>query len=100
LIHRAVSNIDFKGLEDGTLNLILRKSFEKEIKEFAPDLKQEFSEIIATLTHTNKQLQGKINSLTGRMVLAAYLSLGGLTDEAGDFCLEHGIGVAERIEEL
>jgi hypothetical protein len=29
LITRAVSNIDFKGLEDGTLNLILRNSFEK-----------------------------------------------------------------------
>ena len=197
LITRAVSNIDFKGLEDGTLNLILRKSFEKEIKEFAPDLKQEFVDRIAKLTHTNKQLQGKINSLTGKMaehmlatafrskkrfslskffqnvkdnttlniqkvkervhiqredgknmeldivaqsscgrmvlvevkktktkiglnqiedfqekvdvykthfpdaiVLAAYLSLGGFTDEAGDFCLEYGIGVAERIEEL
>ena len=34
------------------------------------------------------------------IVLAAYLSLGGFTDEAGDFCLEHGIGVAERIKEL
>ncbi len=197
LITRAVSNIDFKGLEDGTLNLILRKSFEKEIKEFAPDLKQEFVDRIAKLTHKNKQLQGKINSLTGKMaehmlatafrskkrfslskffqnvkdnttlniqkvkervhiqredgknmeldivaesscgrmvlvevkktktkiglnqiedfqekvdvyktlfpdtiVLAAYLSLGGFTDEAGDFCLEYAIGVAERIEEL
>ncbi len=197
LITRAVSNIDFRGLQDGTLNLILRKSFEKEIKEFAPDLKQEFVDRIAKLTHTNKQLQGKINSLTGKMaehmlatafrskkrfalpkffqnvtdnttlniqkvkervhiqredgknmeldivaqsscgrmvlvevkktktkiglnqiedfqekvdvykthfpdaiVLAAYLSLGGFTDEAGDFCLEYGIGVAERIEEL
>jgi hypothetical protein len=49
LITRAVSNIDFKGLEDGTLNLILRKSFEKEIKEFAPDLKQEFVDQIADL---------------------------------------------------
>jgi hypothetical protein len=34
------------------------------------------------------------------IVLAAYLSLGGFTDEAGDFCLEYGIGVAEKIEEL
>jgi hypothetical protein len=197
LITRAVSNIDFKGLEDGTLNLILRESFEKEIKEFAPDLKQEFAEKIAELTHKNKQLQGKLNSLYGKMaenmlatslrnkkrfvlskffqnvkdntslniqkvkervhiqredgknmeldivaesscgrvvlvevkktqtkmglnkvedfqekvevykttfpdaiVLAAYLSLGGFTEEASDFCLRHGIAVAERIEEL
>jgi hypothetical protein len=34
------------------------------------------------------------------IVLAAYLSLGGFTDEAGDSCLRHEIAVAERIEEL
>jgi hypothetical protein len=34
------------------------------------------------------------------IILAAYLSLGGFTDEAGDFCLKHGIGVADKIEEL
>ena len=34
------------------------------------------------------------------IVLAAYLSLGGFTEEAGDFCLTHGIAVAERIEAL
>ena len=28
------------------------------------------------------------------------LSLGGFTEEAGDFCLEYGIGVADKIEEL
>jgi hypothetical protein len=197
LITRAVSNIDFKGLEDGTLNLILRESFEKEIKEFAPNLKQEFAEKIAELTRKNKQLQGKLNSLYGKMaenmlatalrnkkrfslsqffknvkdnstlniqkvkervhiqredgknmeldivaesscgrvvlvevkktqskmglnkvedfqekvdvykttfpeaiVLAAYLSLGGFTDEASDFCLKHEIAVADKIEEL
>jgi hypothetical protein len=43
LINKGVSNIDFRGLQDGTLNLILRKNFEKEIKEFAPDFKQEFA---------------------------------------------------------
>jgi hypothetical protein len=34
------------------------------------------------------------------IVLAAYLSLGGFTDEAGDFCLEHAIAVADTIKEL
>ena len=34
------------------------------------------------------------------IVLATYLSLGGFTEEAGDFCLKHGIGVADKIEEL
>jgi len=197
LINKGVSNIKFKGLEDGTLNLILRNSFEEEIEGFEPDLKQEFAETIATLKKKNKQLQGKLNSLYGKMaenmlatafrskkrftlskffqnvkdnttlniqkvkervhiqredgknmeldivaqsscgtvvlvevkktktkmglnkvedfqekvdvykttfpdaiVLAAYLSLGGFTEEAGDFCLKHGIGVADKIEEL
>jgi hypothetical protein len=197
LIHRAVSNIDFRGLQDGTLNLILRKSFGKEIDGFAPNFKQEFADKIAELHKENKQLKGKLNYLSGKMaenilatalrnkkrfklstffqnvkdntdlniqkvkervqiqredgknmeldivaqsscgtvvlvevkktqtktglnkledfqekievykthfpdaiVLAAYLSLGGFTDEAGDFCLQHEIGVAERIQEL
>jgi hypothetical protein len=34
------------------------------------------------------------------IVLAAYLSLGGFVQKAGDFCLEHGIAVAEKILEL
>lgn len=34
------------------------------------------------------------------IVLAAYLSLGGFTEEAGDYCLEHRIGMADKIEEL
>jgi hypothetical protein len=197
LIHKGVSNIQFKGLEDGTLNLILRKSYEEEIDGFEPDFKQEFADQIAELKKENKQLKGKINYLSGKMaedmlattfrskkrfalsnffnnvedntalniqnvktrvhiqredgknmeldivaesscgrvvlvevkknktkmglnkvedfqekvevykttypdaiVLAAYLSLGGFTDEANDFCLRHGIGMAEKIEEL
>ncbi len=30
-------------------------------------------------------------------ILAAYLSLSGFTEEAGDFCLKHGIAVADKI---
>ena len=197
LINRGVSNIKYKGLEDGTLNLILRKSFEEEIEGFEPDFKQEFSDKIVELKKENKQLKGKLNYLSGKMaenmlatafrskkrfslskffqnvkdnttlniqkvkervhiqredgknleldivaqsscgrivlvevkktqtkmglnqvedfqekvevyqahfpdaiVLAAYLSLGGFTQEADDFCLKHGIGVADKIEEL
>jgi hypothetical protein len=197
LINKGVSNIKFKGLEDGTLNLILRKSYEEEIDGFEPNFKQEFADKIAELKKEKKQLQGKLNYFSGKMaehllaaalrnkkrfklstffqnvkdntdlniqkvkervhiqredgknmeidivaesscgrvvlvevkktqtktglnkvedfqekvdvyktlfpdaiVLAAYLSLGGFTDEAGDFCLEYGIGVAEKIEEL
>ncbi len=38
------SDIQFRGLRDGTLNLILRNRFEEEIEGFVPDLKQEFHE--------------------------------------------------------
>ena len=67
LIHKGVSNIKFKGLEDGTLNLILRKSFEEEIEGFEPDFKQEFSDKITELKKEKKQLQGKLNYLYGKM---------------------------------
>jgi hypothetical protein len=40
------------------------------------------------------------NLFPDAIVLATYFSLGGFTDEAGDFCLKHGIAVADKIEEL
>jgi len=43
------SDIDFRGLQDGTLNLILRNRFEKEINGFLPDLRQEANEQIRKL---------------------------------------------------
>ncbi|TGO02784.1 hypothetical protein PN36_19240 [Candidatus Thiomargarita nelsonii] len=196
LITQGVADIDFRGLEDGTLNLVLRNRFEKEIKTAAPNLKTEFAEEIAKLTHKNRQLQGKLNHYAGKfaehilatafrsrkrfalskffqnvldttplnlqkvkervviqredgkameidivaesvcgrvvlvevkktqtpigltlvedfqekvevyqshfpdaMVLPAYFSYGGFVDKAHDFCVEHGIGMAEEILE-
>lgn len=66
LIHRGVSDIQFKGLQDGTLNLVLRNRFEEEIKDAAPNMKQEFTAEIALLTQKNKQLQGKVNYYGGK----------------------------------
>ncbi len=43
------SDIQFRGLRDGTLNLILRNRFQYEIEGFAPDLKSEFHEQIQQL---------------------------------------------------
>jgi hypothetical protein len=65
LIERGTSDIQFKGLRDGTLNLIIRNRFEEEIKNFPPNLKQEFHEQIQDLKQKNRQLQGKINYLNG-----------------------------------
>ncbi len=43
------SDIQFRGLQDGTLNLILRNRFEEEINGFIPDMKQEAHEQIREL---------------------------------------------------
>jgi len=196
LIDQGVSNIQFRGLQDGTLNLVLRNRFEEEIKTVAPNLKKEFAEEIAKFTHKTRQLQGKLNHYAGKfaehilatafrsrkrfalskffqnvldtsplnlqkvkervviqredgkameidivaesvcgrvvlvevkktqtpigltlvedfqekvevyqshfpdaMVLPAYFSYGGFVDKAHDFCVEHGIGMAEEILE-
>jgi hypothetical protein len=55
LIDRGVSDIQFKGLSDGTLNLILRNRFEEEISGFAPDLKKEFQKQVKALTAENRK---------------------------------------------
>ncbi|MDM8561373.1 hypothetical protein [Candidatus Parabeggiatoa sp. HSG14] len=63
LIDRGNSDIDFRGLQDGTLNLIVRNRLEKEISGFMPDLKQEFSTKITS--KTADEMQGKLNQLSG-----------------------------------
>ncbi|MFQ5615276.1 MAG: hypothetical protein ACE5GO_02300, partial [Anaerolineales bacterium] len=189
------SDIQFRGLQDGTLNLILRHRFEEEIDSFLPDLKQDFQKQLEALQKDNRRLQGLLNYTTvqfaehqlanefrsrkrfrlpaffegvkdvaplnmldvrervifqrgdgkrleidvsgeasdGRVVLVevrkrkektgisavedfqekvaaytlqfpgktplpAFLSLGGFTDEASQFCEKHGIGMAKRIK--
>ena len=66
LIDRGVSDLQFRGLTDGTLNLILRNRLEEEIIGFAPDLKQEFHlKLAQELSAENNTLQGKLNQLSG-----------------------------------
>ena len=67
MIERGVSDIDFRGLQDGTLKLILRNRYEKEIETYIPNFKQEFENKIKALTNKNNQLQGKLNHLSGKM---------------------------------
>ncbi len=66
VIGKGPSDIDYRGLHDGTLNLILRHRFEKEISEFAPDLKKDFNEEVEKLKTDKKSLQGRLNNLTGK----------------------------------
>ena len=67
LIARGGSDIDFRGLKDGTLNLILRHRFEKEIESYQPDLKSDFRQELEKLEKDKKSLQGLVNHLTGKM---------------------------------
>ncbi|MGB0384574.1 MAG: hypothetical protein ACPGWR_07095 [Ardenticatenaceae bacterium] len=66
VIERGVSDIDFRGLQDGTLNLILRNRFEKEIKQFVPDLRVDFQKQIDELKKDKSHLRGKLSQLTGK----------------------------------
>ncbi len=61
------SDIQFRGLRDGTLRLILRNRFEQEINGFIPDLKQEAHEQIRELQKETKRLQGMLNNLSGQV---------------------------------
>jgi hypothetical protein len=67
MLEQGVADIDFRGLQDGTFNLILRNRFEKEIKESRPNFKLEFEQKIKALTVKNQQLQGQLNHLSGKM---------------------------------
>ncbi|MEZ4866266.1 MAG: restriction endonuclease [Caldilineaceae bacterium] len=76
LLARGSADIDFRGLQDGTLNLILRSRFEKEIAGYEPDLKEEFSAQIAALQQENRRLRGRLSHLSGKVtehLLAAEL---------------------------
>ena len=66
VIAKPGSDIDYQGLQDGTLNLILRHRFEKEISSFAPDLKKEFNEQLNELKKERNSLRGRLNNLIGK----------------------------------
>jgi hypothetical protein len=76
VIERGVSDIEFRGLQDGTLNLILRSRFEEEIKLFNPsdlysqqpkfDLISEFKAKIESLKTENRKLRGLLNNVSGK----------------------------------
>jgi Restriction endonuclease len=67
MIERGESDIDFGGLQDGTLRLILRNRFEKEIEGFEPDIKDEFKTKLAAYQNDKRRMQGQINYLEGML---------------------------------
>ncbi len=66
VIGKGPSDIDYRGLRDGTLNLILRHRFEKEIRDYMPDMRKEFGEELEKLKGERDSLRGRLNSLTGK----------------------------------
>ena len=66
MIRKGSADIDYRGLQDGTVYLILRHRFEKEITSFVPDLKKNFHEELEKLKKERDSLRGKLNHLTGR----------------------------------
>ena len=67
LIRKGVADIDYRGLTDGTLNLVLRSRFEKEISSHQPDMKKNFHEELEKLEKDKKYLKGLVGHLTGKM---------------------------------
>jgi hypothetical protein len=61
------SDIRFRGLQDGTLSLILRHRFEEEILHHQPNFTQDFNARLATLTRENNVLRGKLNHIKGQV---------------------------------
>ncbi|MDM8551067.1 hypothetical protein QUF72_13350 [Desulfobacterales bacterium HSG2] len=72
LICEGSSDIDYRGLTDGTLCLILRHRFEKEIATYQPnlektDMRRSFQEELRKLRDEKESLRGMISHLTGKM---------------------------------
>jgi len=63
VIKKGRSDIDFSGLKDGTICLILRNRFEKEIRGFAPKFKDDFNAELEKLKKDRNSLQGRLNNL-------------------------------------
>ncbi|MCP4109129.1 MAG: restriction endonuclease [Desulfobacteraceae bacterium] len=66
LIEEGSSDIRYKGLQDGTLYLVLRHRFEEEIRDHAPDLKTNFQKKIEDLKKEKKSLEGRLSQLVGK----------------------------------
>ncbi|MCP4110773.1 MAG: hypothetical protein GY749_35475 [Desulfobacteraceae bacterium] len=73
LIRKGNSDLDYHGLTDGTLYLILQNRFEEEIATYQPaglektDLKKNFHEELKKARDDKKSLEGMVRHLTGMM---------------------------------
>jgi len=66
LIQDLTVSVDFQGLKDGTLSLVLYHHFAKEIKEYQPDLRADFEKKLAQSEAKRRSIQNKYNDLVGK----------------------------------
>jgi len=66
LIKEGASDIRYKGLQDGTLNLVLRNRFQEEISSHAPNFVKEFSQEVEQLKKDKQRLQGQLSNIVGK----------------------------------
>jgi len=66
VITRGSSPIRYRGLQDGTICLILRHHFEEEITSFKPDLKKDFNHELENMKKERNSVQGRLNNLLGK----------------------------------
>lgn len=65
VILRGSSDIRFRGLQDGTLNLILRHRFEEQIEGFEPNFQADFQAQLTALQADKRRMRGRISYLEG-----------------------------------
>ncbi|MCB0060671.1 MAG: hypothetical protein KDE19_01095, partial [Caldilineaceae bacterium] len=67
LLEWGSSDIRFRGLQDGTLNLILRHRFEEEIMHHQPNFASDFNAQLAAVAQENRSLRGKLSHIQGQV---------------------------------
>jgi len=67
LICEGNAAIEYQGLKDGTLFMILRNRYGREIKEFEPDIRIDFIKQLEELEKENLSLTGKLSTLKGEV---------------------------------
>ena len=67
LIEEGYADIEFHGLHDGTLHLVLRSRYGKEIKEFEPDIRIDFAKQTEELTKKIQSISGQLSNLKGEV---------------------------------
>jgi len=67
LIQEGVAAIEFQGLNDGVLHLVLRSRYGKEIEEFKPDIRVDFARQLDELERKTRQLKKDKKSLSGQL---------------------------------